>query len=304
MMMKIGFLGLGKMGSAVAGRLLAAGHSVTVWNRSRDKADALKAQGACVAETPAEAVRGQDAVFTMLMDDAAHEAVIFGQAGQGDSGFFDSLEKGAVHASLSTVSVELSKRMTAEHDRRGQLFVGAPVFGRPNVAAEGKLWIALAGAVAAIARIRPLLEPLSRGNTVVGLEPWQAHALKLGGNFMITAMVQTLSEAFVYALAQGIEPDVFLSTVNSALFQSPFYATYGGVMLHPPEQPGATVALGLKDTKLFRSAASEVGLELGLAGYLQQILESAVAAGLTDGDWAVGQYKTSETLARQATSAK
>ena len=109
-----------------------------------------------------------------------------------------------------------------EHRNRGQRFVAAPVFGRPNVAADGKLWIALAGEDAAIEIVRPLLASISRGYTVVGSEPKQAHALKLGGNFMITAMVQALSEAFVFADAQGIEPKVFLETVNSALFQSPF----------------------------------------------------------------------------------
>ena len=294
MIMKIGFLGLGKMGSALAARLLAAGHTVTVWNRSRDKADSLAKQGACVADSPADAVRGQEAVFTMLMDDAAHESVLFG-----DETFFGFFEKEAVHISLSTVSVALSKRISAEHERRGQMFVGAPVFGRPNVAAEGKLWIALAGAVAAVAKARPLLDPLSRGTSIVGTEPWQAHALKLGGNFMITSMVQTMAEAFVFAKAQGIDPEVFIGTVNSALFQSPFYATYAGVMLNPPEQPGATVALGLKDTKLFGQAATESEVSLGLTDYFKHILESAVEAGLTESDWAVGQLKATELLAHK-----
>ena len=288
-MMKIGFLGLGKMGSALASRLLASGHSVTVWNRSREKAETLAKQGASVAESAADAVRGQDAVFTMLMDDAAHESVV-------DDAFFEAMGSEAVHLSLSTVSVTLSKKLTAEHERRGQGFVGAPVFGRPNVAAEGKLWIAVAGAAAAIGKVRPLLEPLSRGVTIVGTEPWQAHALKLGGNFMITAMIQTMAEALVYARSQGIDPETFMGTVNSALFQSPFYAAYAGVMLNPPEQPGATVALGLKDTNLLRAAAAENGLQLGLAEYFKHVLESAESTGLTDGDWAVGQYRNCRDL--------
>jgi 3-hydroxyisobutyrate dehydrogenase-like beta-hydroxyacid dehydrogenase len=117
---------------------------------------------------------------------------------------------------------------------------------------------------------------------------------------MITSMVQTMAETFVYAKAQGIDPEVFLNTVNSALFQSPFYSAYAGVMLHPPEPPGATVALGLKDTKLFLAAAAQSGIRSGLAEYLQAILEYAVDAGLGDGDWAVGQYRTAERKAYDA----
>ena len=136
-------------------------------------------------------------------------------------------------------------------------------------------WIALAGEDAAIEIVRPLLPAISRGYTVVGSEPKQSHALKLGGNFMITAMVQALSEAFVFAEAQGVDPKVFLDTVNSALFQSPFYAAYGKVMLDPPEHPGATVALGIKDTRLLRESAKAVQTRLPLADHLAGMLRVA-----------------------------
>ena len=292
--MKIACLGLGKMGAPMAHRLLAAGHQLTVWNRTRARAEPLVAAGAHLAATPAEAVHNQDAVLTMLMDDAAHEPVVFGA-----HGILTSLGPETVHVSLSTISVPLSKRLAAEHGSRAQLFVAAPVFGRPNVAAEGRLWIAAAGADAAIAKARPALEPLSRGITVVGHEPSQAHALKLGGNLMITSMVQTLSEAFVFARSQGIEPAVFLETVNSALFQSPFYSAYGNVLLHPPATPGATLDIGAKDTRLAREAAAAGGVTLGLADYLMHILETAQRNGLGSGDWAVGQYRTAERLSTQ-----
>src|SRR5208283_4525631 len=118
------------------------------------------------------------------------------------------------------------------------------VFGRPEIAEQGRLWIAVAGSNQAVARARPLLEPLSRGISVVGEEPRQAHAVKLGGNFLIGAMIQALSDSFVYASGQGIDPETFFETVNSALFQSPFYAAYAKLMLHPPEHPGGTIELG------------------------------------------------------------
>lgn len=284
--MRIGFLGLGKMGTSMAFRLLAAGHELSVWNRTEGRTEPLAREGAIVAATPAEAELGADAVITMLFDDAAHEEVLFGP-----NGLLDALSPGALHIACSTISVALSERLAAEHARRGQAYVAAPVFGRPNVAEEGRLWIVMAGEDAAVARARPLLEPLARGISVIGKEPRQAHALKLGGNFLISAMIHSLAESFVYAQSQGIEPEVFLNAVNSALFQSPFYAAYGNVMLHPPSQPGATVELGAKDLRLLREAAAERHARVSLAEEMAAIFAEAQRAGLGQTDWAVGQYR-------------
>ena len=290
--MKIGFLGLGKMGTPMVRRLLAAGHSVTVWNRTRNRAEELTPVGALVAATPAEAAQGQDAVFSSLKDDASYEEVFFGTSGNGADGLMEAFAPGQLHLSLSTLSVALSRRFTEEHAKRDHSFVGAPVFGRPNFAADGRLWIAVAGAPEPIEKIRPALEPLSRGITIVGKEPWQAHALKLGGNFMIASVIQTLSEAMVFAASQGIDPETFATTVNSALCQSPFYENYAKVMLHPPEQPGATVHLGAKDTRLFREAGTAAGFDSGLAAYFSGQLDQTIAAGYGDSDWPVSQYRS------------
>lgn len=287
--MKIGFLGLGKMGTPMALRLIAAGHELSVWNRSEGRTKPLLREGAIAAGTPAEAELGADAVITMLFDDAAHEEVLFGA-----NGLVDALEPGALHIACSTISVALSERLTAEHARRGIDFVAAPVFGRPNVAEEGRLWIVAAGADDAVARARPLLEPLSRGISVVGREPRQAHAVKLGGNFLIGAMIHSLSESFVYAAGQGIDPQTFAETVNSALFQSPLYAAYANVMLHPPEQPGGTIELGEKDLRLFREAAASRGMRLSLADALAEVLAEARRDGLAGEDWAAGQYRMAQ----------
>ena len=161
--------------------------------------------------------------------------------------------------------------------------MAAPVFGRPNVAEEGRFWIVVAGADEAVARARPLLEPLSRGISVVGSEPRQAHAVKLGGNFLISAMIHSLGEAFVFAKGRESPPEVFLETVNSALFQSPFYAAYGKVMLHPPEHAGATIELGEKDLRLLREAAASRGHALSLADTLAEDLCRGARAGLGRG---------------------
>lgn len=284
--MRIGFLGLGKMGMAMALRLVAAGYELSVWNRSEGRTKPLIREGAIAAATPAEAELGADAVITMLFDDAAHEEVLFGA-----NGLLDALSPGALHISCSTISVALSERLTEEHAKRGIDFVAAPVFGRPNVAEEGKLWIVVGGGESAVARARPVLEPLSRGISVVGKEPRQAHAVKLAGNFLISAMIHSLSESFVFAEGQGIEPETFAETVNSALFQSPFFAAYAKLMLHPPEHPGGTIDLGAKDLSLFRAAAANGKTQSSLADSMAKIFAEAQTIGMGKEDWAVGQYK-------------
>ena len=287
--MRIGFIGLGKMGIPMALRLIAAGHELAVWNRTEGRSEPLLREGAIQAGTPAEAELGADAVITMLFDDAANEDVLFGP-----NALLDAFSPGALHISCSTISVALSERLTAEHAKRGVDFVAAPVFGRPNVAQEGRLWTVVAGADAAVERARPILQGFSRGISVVGNEPRQAHAVKLGGNFLISAMIHSLSEAFVFADRQGIAPENFFETVNSALFQSPFYAAYAKVMLHPPEQPGATIGLGAKDLRMFREAAASRNTNSSLADKMAEVFAEAQATGLGAEDWAVGQYRMAQ----------
>lgn len=176
--MKVGFLGVGSMGTPMALRLLAAGHELAVWNRSEGRTKPLLHEGAVAAGTPAEAELGADAVMTMLLDDAAYEEVLFGV-----HRFVDALSPGILHISCSTISVAMSERITLEHAARGVEFVAAPVFGSPSDAAEGRLWVVAAGPDEAIERARPLLKAFSRGITVVGKEPKQAHAIKLASAF-------------------------------------------------------------------------------------------------------------------------
>ena len=294
----IAFLGLGQMGAPIARLLLAKGHNIRFWNRSPEKAMTLKADSvasgkARSAPSASEAAAQADIVFTMLTDDDATEAVLFGEKHQ--PGFLNALKPGAIHVTLSTISVALARRITAAHQERGQHHIGAPVFGRPAVAEAGKLWIVASGEDDPLAAARPLLESISRGLTIVSREPWQAHALKLGGNLMITSMNQTLSEAFVYAESQGIDPALFHQAVNSALFQSQLYENYGKTILNPPRQPGATVSLGIKDTRLAREAAADAGVRMRLADYFADVLNRAKEAGFADEDWAVGQYRIAQS---------
>jgi 3-hydroxyisobutyrate dehydrogenase-like beta-hydroxyacid dehydrogenase len=250
----------------------------------------LKGQGATAAGTLAEAVAHADVIFTMVMDDAALESIAF------DAGVIQAMQPGSVHVSLSTISVKLSDRLTEAHRAARTHFAAAPVFGRPNVAEEGRLWTATAGEPEIVEKIRPLLETFSRGVTVVSEKPSAAHALKLGGNFLITAMIASLSEGLVYAEALGIEPALFLETINNALFQSPFYQAYGRIMLNPPEHPGGTIALGEKDIRLFREAATSARAKTELADLFEANFLKAIEAGMKDEDWAAGYYRLAQSM--------
>jgi 3-hydroxyisobutyrate dehydrogenase-like beta-hydroxyacid dehydrogenase len=176
--MRIGFLGLGNMGTPMALRLLAAGHELSVWNRSEERTKPLIHEGAIAAATPAEAELGADAVITMLLDDAAYEEVLFGV-----HRLIDVLSPGLLHILCGTISIAFAERLTVEHKSRGIEFVGAPVFGSPFDAEDGRLWIVAAGAEKAMDRARPLLDAFSRGITVAGKEPQQAFATKPGTIF-------------------------------------------------------------------------------------------------------------------------
>ena len=183
--MRIGFIGLGKMGTPMALRLLAAGHELSVWNRTEERTKPLLREGAIAAATPAEAELGSDAVITMLLDDAAYEEVLFGVPR-----LIDALSPGVLHILCGTISIALAERLTAEHAKRDLDFVGAPVFGSPSDAEAGRLWIVAAGADKAVDRARPLLEAFSQGITVVGIHPQEAFAMKLAkGNSLDDAMI-------------------------------------------------------------------------------------------------------------------
>lgn len=292
--MRIAFLGLGKMGSAIAEHLIKAGHELSVWNRTRSRAEPLEKRGARIADSPAQAVHGAEVVFTMVFDDAALEEVLF------HDGALKAMAPGAIHVSLSTISVALSDRLTVLHRAGRQTFVAAPVFGRPNVAEDGRLATAVAGEPEAVAKVRPLLESFSRSVTVISEKPSAAHAMKLGGNFLITAMIASLSESLVYGEALGIEPKLFLEMANAAMFQSPFYESYGKLMLNPPEHPGGTIELGEKDLRLFREAAEGAQVKTPLADEFKVHLDRAMKAGMKDEDWAGGYYRLARDVTRAA----
>ena len=280
--MNVGFIGLGKMGRGIAENLLKAGHSLTVYNRTRARAESLAAQGARVAVTPADASRG-DAVFTMLADDAALESVALS-----DSGIVASLPRGAVHISLATISVALSARLAEAHARAGSEFVAAPVFGRPEAAAAAKMFVVAAGPAAVLARCQPLFDAIGQRTFPMGDQPASAIAVKLAGNFMLASVVETLGEAFALVRKYGIPPAQFLDLITSSIFPAPVYKAYGTLIAEQRFQPaGFQLPLGLKDVRLALAAAEAVGVPLPVASLVRDQMLTAIARGFGESDWSV-----------------
>lgn len=278
--MDIGFIGLGHMGAGMAGNLLRAGHRVSVYNRTRARAEPLVAQGAVAAATVADACRGQ-AVFTMLADDDAVESVVFGEGG-----VLGTLPAGAVHVSSSTISVVLSERLAAAHAAAGQRFVAAPVFGRPDVAQAGKLFVIAAGAPDAIETVMPLLDAIGQRTFVLGPQPKAANLVKLSGNFLLACMIEALGEALALVAKSGIDRHQYLDLLTSTLFGAPVYKAYGALIADEKfSPPGFAAPLGQKDIRLTLAAADALRVPLPLASLLRDRFLTLMAQGGDDLDW-------------------
>lgn len=264
----------------MARNLLRAGHRVAVYNRTREKAQALAAEGARLCSSPGQAALGCEAVFTMLADDASVEEVVLG-----GEGLLSTLGRGSVHIASTTMSTALARRLAAEHGRRGQQFISAPVFGRPDAAEAKKLLVVVAGPPEPVERCRPLFDAIGRQTFVAGTEPWQANTVKLCGNFMIASLIEAFGESNATLRKAGVTPQLFLEIMN-ALMASPIYANYGRMIAEEQFEPaGFALTLGLKDVRLVLAAADELAAPMPLASLLKDHFLSALAAGQADLDW-------------------
>jgi len=278
--MNVGFIGLGRMGAGMAANLLKAGHHVTVYNRTPEKAAALVAQGAKLAARVSDACRGE-AVITMLANDDAVESVAFGK-----DGIVDSLPAGAIHVSSSTISVALSERLTEAHAKGGQRFVSAPVFGRPDAAAAGKLFIIAAGEPAAVAAAAPLFDAMGQKTFVLSDSPKAANLVKLSGNFLIASVIESLGEALALVAKGGVDRRQYLEMLTSTLFNAPVYKTYGGLIADGVFEPaGFAAPLGQKDIRLTLAAAEALRVPMPLASLLRDRFLTLLAHGGDNLDW-------------------
>jgi 3-hydroxyisobutyrate dehydrogenase-like beta-hydroxyacid dehydrogenase len=278
------------MGAAMASNLLKGGHEVTVYNRTPDKAAALSALGARVAVRVSDACRGE-AVITMLSNDEAVHSVVFD-----DGGVLASANSGALHVSMSTISVELSVRLAKAHAAAGQRFVAAPVFGRPEAAAAAQLYIVAAGARTAVDDCAPLFDAMGQRTFYLGVEPSAANLVKLSGNFLIASVIESLGEAMALIAKAGIDQRSYLDVLTSTLFNAPIYKIYGGLIVQQKFQPaGFAAPLGLKDLRLTLAAAEELCVPLPLASLLRDRFLTLLARGGEALDWsAIAQLSAAD----------
>jgi 3-hydroxyisobutyrate dehydrogenase-like beta-hydroxyacid dehydrogenase len=280
--MKIGFIGLGRMGTAMATNLLKAGHQVTVYNRSPEKLRPLVELGARAANTVSDACR-DGVVVTMLADDTAVADVALA-CGEGVKSV---LPKGAIHLSMSTISVALSKRLTQAHAQAGQQFVAAPVFGRPDAAAAAKLYIVAAGDPAAVTTCQPLLDALGQKTFPIGTVPASANLVKLSGNFLMASVIEALGEAIALVGKADIDRQGFVDLLTSSIFNTPVYKIYGGLIAQSQFEPALFAApLGFKDIKLALAAAESLGVPMPLGSLLRDRFLRLLAEGGDQLDWA------------------
>ena len=290
--MKIGFVGLGNMGSPIAANLLRARHTVTVWNRSANKNRELLDAGAASAPSPSAAASAGDTVITMLADDAALEQVL-----SGPEGILQGLRPGALHISMSTISVATAERIAALHAARGQRLLSAPVFGRPEAAAAAKLFVVAAGGRTEMEAASALFPSISQRVFYVGEVPSAANLVKLCGNFMILAAIEALGEAMALAQRGGVSKGQLLEVLTGTLFDSPVYRNYGAALVEDRFKPaGFAAPLGLKDMRLAGQSAEALRVPMPLLNVLRDHLLQTIAAQGEDVDWsAIGR-----TIAKNA----
>lgn len=276
-MTTVAFLGLGAMGAPMAANLLAAGFTVRAWNRSAHRTESHA--GAIPCRTPREAASGAELVITMLADDAAVEGVTHGA-----DGILAGLAPGGIHLGMSTVSVACTRRLVAAHRAAGRVYVASPVFGRPDAARLKLLWIVPGGDAAPLERAAPVFAALGQGTWPMPTAE-QAALLKLVGNFMIGATIETLGEALVLAEKGGLDPEQALSMLTGTLFSAPIYRTYGPRIARTEFTPaGFALALGLKDVRLVLEAARDAGTPMPLAEIVRDRMSEALRLGRDDHD--------------------
>ncbi|MFB3906149.1 MAG: NAD(P)-dependent oxidoreductase [Acidobacteriota bacterium] len=280
-MQDIGFVGLGAMGMAMAKNLLQAGFSLQVFNRTRRKSEQLAGEpGVTVRDRPGDVTAAGRVIVSMLADDTALERVVTGPGGLSEGA------AGIVHVSMSTVSPDTSRRVAQIHKLRGDRFVSAPVFGRPEAAAARKLWICTSGEDGAKAQVRPVLEALGQGIFDFGEDPGVANVVKLGGNFLIASAIEAMAEAFTFAEKNGVPRARMAEVFAGTLFACPIYLNYGRQVAEQSyDKVGFSLPLGLKDMQLVQATAVASRTPMPFASVVRDRLVAALAKGREALDW-------------------
>jgi 3-hydroxyisobutyrate dehydrogenase-like beta-hydroxyacid dehydrogenase len=276
--MKVGFVGLGAMGRGMAARLLDAGHEVDVWNRSPQVVRELVQSGASAVDDVRDIVRA-DAVVTMLSDDDAVRSIIL------DNGLLQAAATGIVHIVMSTLSVSFALELEQLHADARIGYVAAPVMGRPDAAASGKLHVLAAGDSRSLERVRPILDAMGQRIWLLGAAPHQANVVKLAMNFLLGSAIEALSEATAMAEGYNIDSATLIEVATGTAFAAPVYVTYGKLIVDREFKPGFRLRLGLKDLRLALTAGEARGVPLPFASVVRDNLVDAIGHGDAESDW-------------------
>ncbi len=273
--MNVGFIGLGRMGSGMAGRILEGGHDLVVYDVVPQATAKAAAAGARVASSLLDLSAGRDVVITMLAEDAAVHDVAFGKGG-----LCDSLPPGAIHLAMGTYGIGTIRALAAAHAAAGQTLVAAPVLGRPDLAASGQLGIVSGGADEAVRRCEPLFTIIGRLRFHAGTEPEAASAIKLANNLVLGCAIQAMGEAFSLVRKYGVMPQVFYDVMTDGLFSAPAYKVYGKIIVDESyDRAGSTIALNLKDANLILAAGDIARVPLPSGNTFRDRLLGAIAHG-------------------------
>jgi 3-hydroxyisobutyrate dehydrogenase-like beta-hydroxyacid dehydrogenase len=281
--MKVGFVGLGRMGQGMAGRILAAGHDLLVSDPTPGQTDELVAAGAVAVDSPSAATQDRDVVISMLPSDAILKAVL-----DGENGLIAGLSGDCIHMAMGTHGIPAINRAKGLHDDAGQAFIACPVLGRPDLAAQGRLNLVPGGPADAVASVRPLLDAMGQRNIEVGEDPQAATAVKIANNFVLGCAIETMGEAFSLVEKLGVKPEQFLDVLLQGLFGAPAYEIYGKMIVEGRwDTNGATAVIGLKDADLALEAAAAADVPLPSTLIWRDYLAKAIERGEGHLDWAV-----------------
>jgi len=281
--MKVGFIGLGRMGQGMAGRLLSAGHELLVCDPVPGQTAALEDAGATAVSSAAAVVTDREVVISMLPSDAALSAIV-----EGDTGLVGSMPCTCIHMAMGTHGVAATNITNKLHQDAGQVFIACPVLGRPDLAADGLLKLVPGGPAEAVGKVKPLLDLMGQKSFEVGEHPQAAAAVKVANNFVLGCAIETMGEALALVEKLGVQPSLFLDVMVQGLFSAPAYQVYGKMIVEEAwDTHGATAAIGLKDADLALEAAAAADMPLPSTHIWREHLARAIEHGEGALDWAV-----------------
>ena len=271
----VGFIGLGSMGLPMARNLIDAGFKLSVFNRTKSKADELVTQGAKVVDTPAAVASENGMIVTMVANDTVLREIVTGSDGIGNK-----LGQGGIHLSMSTVSPQIARELAEFHSQRGAAYVASPVLGRPDAAATKQLLMWVSGAKEAKERIAPLIAAMGRGSFDVGEDAVLGHVAKIATNVLLMNTVEILSEVFTFTEKNGLDAQLFADAMIGSLFASPIFKTYGNLLVSGElPDPGFKLALALKDINLALTTGEAADVTMPLVSVLRDQLLTSIAKG-------------------------